>query len=413
MRRLGALFALFLLLQAGAAAVASAPGMKLDPRFGRDGVVRIDPEAPGHAESFPYEMVGTGSGGFFVLEWAKGSGCKRCSDWFLLRHGPNGARDRSFGAVAVVRGLGYYDYPDLAVDGVGRPLVYWKEGHDVIVKRLTLRGRIDRRFGDHGRFVLSCGCYPASLSALPHGRLLLLSDGNERTQRHYRGSIPVVARLRRDGTLDRSFGVDGIARPRLHGRYSPQDLVVEPGGGVVLSGDTCCGLGPGPYVTRLRADGKIDRAYGRAARRAVKRLPRGAEVLFVHGLVGHRDGSVDLYGSLNFNERTFVLRLDRNGSLARSFGRRGMKAFRFSLGAVGSDGRDGAIVQGNGNLYRLGPQVRTEGAPRVRYSGGDTEGISIEPQDGGTVLVFDFGEDAGCRQSCSSVVSITRLRLIG
>jgi hypothetical protein len=413
MRRLGGLLTLLLLLQAGAALADPDAGMKLDPRFGRGGVVRVHPRLPGHAESFPYALVGTGNGGFFALERATGAGCKRCSDWYLVRYGRGGARDRSFGFVPIARGIDYYAYLDLAVDAVGRPLVFSKEGGDAVVERLTPRGRVDRGFGKRGRFVLHCGCYPESLLALPHGRLLLLSEGNDRSQRHYKGSIPVIVRIRRDGTLDRGYGRGGVARPRLHGRFSPQDFVVNPGGGVVLAGDTCCGLGPGPYVTRLRANGRIDRSFGRAARQAVKRLPGSAEVLFVHGLVGHRDGSVDLYGGLDFNERSFVLRLGGDGSLDRSFGRLGMKDFRFSLGAVGSDGRGGALVQGDGNLYRLGPEVRPQAAPRVRYLGGESEGISIEPQRGGTVLVFDSGADAGCRQSCSSVVKVTRLRLSG
>jgi hypothetical protein len=410
MRRLGTFLAVVLLAQAAAAVAAGGPGLKLDKRFGRDGAVHLDPHVPGQRESFPEGMAGTGNGGFFVLEGAtKGS--------YLVRYGRTGARDRAFGYVPVSQRPDPYAEAGLAVDTAGRPLVYRKEGDDVVVTRFTRRGRVDRSFADRGRFVLRCGgCYPNWLLALPRGRVLLVAEGNDRTQRHYKGSIPVLVRLRRDGGLDRSFGVNGVAHLRLHGRFSPQDFVAEPGGGVVFSGDTY-GLGLGPYVARLRADGKLDRRFGRAARRAVERLPKDAEVLFGHGLVGHRDGTVDLYGDLGFGDRAFVLRLDRHGSLARSFGSGGMKAFRWGLGSVGSDGRDGAIAlvykAGHEFAYRLGPEVRTAGVPRVAFWTGEQEGVWIEAQRGGTAMVFDFGFDSGCRQTCGTWVQVVRLRLAG
>lgn len=415
MRRLGGLLAVLLLAQAGVAMAASGLGLERDSRFGDGGVVQLYPGVPGDRDFFPSQMVGTGDGGFFVLELASGIGCGRCTDWYLARYGVTGARDRGFGSVPVERGVSYYTYPSLAVDSAGRPLVYWRDDDAAVVRRFTVRGRVDHRFGEQGSFVLHCGCYPESLLALPHRRILLLSDGSDRVQRGYKGSIPVVVRLRDNGALDRTFGVNGIAHPRLHGRYAPDDLVVDPDGGVVLSGGRCCGLGSGPYVARLRGDGTIDRRFGREARRAVKRLPRSAGLVFSHGLVGHRDGSVDLYGELDFGERTFVLRLTRDGSISATFGHSGMKKFGWTLSSADPDGRNGAIVFANRRGYitafELGPKVRTQGAPHLGLSTGDPEGVSVEAQDGETVLVFDKGLSEGCRQNCDSVVTVTRLRL--
>lgn len=420
MRRLGTLFAALFLLQAAVAAAAAAPGLEVDKRFGDDGVVDFKQQIPGYRSSYPIDTAGTGTGGFFVLESAYKHDCQEedCYDTYLVRYGKTGVRDSGFGFVPVLQGPNPYEDGNLAVDAAGRPLVYWREGKDALVVRFTSRGRVDRSFADQGMFVLHCGgCFPDSLLAMRNGKVLFLSDANERVQSRYEGSIPILVRLRRDGRLDRSFGVDGIARPRLRQRSFPDDLVVEPGGGIVFYGDACCVHGPESYVARLRADGTVDRRFGRNARRAVKRLPGSAETLFGHGLVGYRNGSVDLYGDLDFGDRTFVLKLERNGSLSRSFGSGGMKALRWHLIGVASDGRNGTIALANQSgrefAYRLGSDVRIAGAPRAPLSLGDQEGVSAEAQRGGTVLIFDRGIDSGCRQVCGPGPTMSRLRLTG
>jgi uncharacterized delta-60 repeat protein len=413
MKRLGSVLVVFLLVQAGLAVAAPRLGLELDPSFGNGGVVVLEPGVPGYQSTFPEQMAGTRTGGFFVLEDAQSHACGGCSDWYLVRYGRTGARDRGFGFRPVVLRSREGDLR-LAVDATGRPLITWKEGEDVVLGRFTHRGSADTSFGKGGRFVFRCGCFPDTLVSAPDGKVVLVADPSNKTSRRYKGSIPVVLRLRENGTRDRSFGGDGIVRPRLHGRYSPNLVATAPQGGILLSDSYCCGFGHEPYVVRLREDGKIDRRFGRQASRAMRRLPPGESQVFTEDMVVHPDGDIDVFGGLDFDRKAFALRLNPDGSRDSSFGHGGMRTLPWRLFAAAADGRDGTILdvyQHYGDvLYRVGPDLKVHGAPHLRLYIGEEEGAPIEAQPKGRIFVFDRGLGF-CRQACQAIPRVDRLRL--
>ena len=75
-----------------------------------------------------------------------------------------------------------------------------------------------------------------------------------------------VIRLRSDGSRDRGFARKGFARPPRDGRRgsSVSAVAVAGGGRIVAAGTGSRGGGaPGFGVTRFRADGTLDRRFGR------------------------------------------------------------------------------------------------------------------------------------------------------
>lgn len=236
-----------------------------------------------------------------------------------------------------------------------------------------------------------------------------MSDPDNRS---HNGSIPIFLRLRENGTRDPGFGDDGIAHPRLHGRSFPNRVAAAPGGGIVFSGVTR-GYEDHPYVGRLTRDGSLDHRFGRLGQRALMRLPRDAGFVWSHELIALPGGHIDLIGDFEGRDKTFILRLNRNGTRVSSFGRDGMQKLPWLLLGATGDGRNGEILDLNrfatNAFYRLGPDGRLR-EPALRLAIDEEEGPKLEAQPGGRIFVFDRGLWA-CRQNCYPQVTVYRLRL--
>ena len=166
----------------------------------------------------------------------------------------------------------------------------------------------------------------------PDGKLLLLSSS--------RTGI-AVRRIARDGSPDRSFGARGVSVIGK-GALGDEDCIAGPsgaaltrGGRIVLTGDLGCGGEDGGdlgiYVARLHADGRLDRSFGRA----------GAVISYracdAVGVTIQRSGKIVVAGTTgNSSYCTFgsmlLTRLRADGSVDRTFGRRGRKVIRFPGG---------------------------------------------------------------------------------
>jgi hypothetical protein len=131
-------------------------------------------------------------------------------------------------------------------------------------------------------------------------------------------------------------------------------------------------------------------------------------------MVVHPDGTIDVLGELGIRDRTFILRMNRDGSRYSSFGHGGMRTLQWFLLSVASDGRDGTILDVNQHygdvFYWVGPDFEVHGAPHLRLYIGEEEGAPIEAQPKGRAFVFDRGL-AFCRQDCHATVRVDRLRL--
>jgi uncharacterized delta-60 repeat protein len=145
-----------------------------------------------------------------------------------------------------------------------------------------------------------------------------------------RGTAPLLARFRPDGSLDRSFGRGGVVAPKpasegtdaLHSTVGGgllHDVAVQRGGRIVAVGaqNEERGARPAAMVIAYRPNGRIDRGFGRQGRlllpareRAVSTTLTTVEVL--------RNRKILVAGYLR--GRLVVLRLTPTGRLDRSFG---------------------------------------------------------------------------------------------
>ena len=262
--------------------------------------------------------------------------------------GAQAALDPSFGSggrASVVNpihdGIFYAeDAHDVAVQPDGKTLVtadgsgplghrYWT------VLRYLPDGHLDPGFGNGGAVVLiqTDSGLAGGIALQPDGRIVVTGDA-------ICGPVAeacfAAARLMPDGQLDPSFGDGGIARHDPIRRTWANDVTVQPDGRIVLVGRT---FKPGDAndddvgcAMRLLPDGRLDRSF---SRNGVVRIDHGHgdDTLIGVEMQGRRivaggEGRVTNSGTGGFA----AIRLRQNGSLDRSFGRRGRRIVLFGRG---------------------------------------------------------------------------------
>lgn len=177
-------------------------------------------------------------------------------------------------------------------------------------------------FGHDGKETLSLG--GRVVRVLPdHGRMLLLVDFADESG---------IVRLRRDGSIDRTFGKGGFVRG-----VGGSDVLVQPGGGIVFISSEELGSGESRMVvTRLRADGSPDLSFGRGG---VARLDLGGRYATGSALANAGSGRIWMAGTSDAHSSSggggggrgeepgppaIVGRLTPSGRLDRTFSRDGL-----------------------------------------------------------------------------------------
>jgi uncharacterized delta-60 repeat protein len=289
----------------------------------------------------------------------------------IVRYNPNGSIDGSFGSSGVARatfpgsrcGCELYD---IAVQRDGRVVaVGWRfRGGDaqddmlLAVARFLPDGRLDPTFSSDGRFSRDFGYgddLGAAVAVQGNGRIVV---GGVASYRYRTEADFVVVRLRPSGRLDRTFSRDGVKTVNFAGhRYDDlYGLDLQPDGHIVAAGLSAVGFrreDPRIAVLRLNRNGTLDRPFGK------RLLKLGRHGGYARAVLADGSGGM-VVGGLAYDDSALdtaawaVVRYRSNGRLDRSFGRGGIVLSDFGTGAdwVGALAaqRDGRIVAA-GEVY--------------------------------------------------------------
>ncbi|MGB0368415.1 MAG: T9SS type A sorting domain-containing protein, partial [Flavobacteriales bacterium] len=123
------------------------------------------------------------------------------------------------------------------------------------------------------------------------------------------------------GTLDLGFDADGIATLDVLGETRAESVAIQPDGKIVFCGSTDDPAVPGEedvYVARLYPDGSLDNTFGSNGVATV--LRPGVET--VSDMVIQADGKIVLGGTVTegANDYYYLVRLNTDGSLDLNFG---------------------------------------------------------------------------------------------
>jgi uncharacterized delta-60 repeat protein len=243
----------------------SPPSATLDPSFGQGGEAVVQPNpacASGCVEFFGShaEALAIASNGSILLAGNGAPAGPGVGRSWLVRLGPNGVLDTSFGSGGYAEGVARLHMSRVFIANNGDPLaLVSREGGGLGLERFTGTGALDGSFGVHGVRWLQGLDEPVEGAMDARGRIVVLS----------RASVlggPVVTRYLASGALDTTFGHRGVAHVALP-EDEPEKLAVEPGGATVVVGGGL-GEGSGPAtprlsLARLTSAGKRDRGFGR------------------------------------------------------------------------------------------------------------------------------------------------------
>jgi uncharacterized delta-60 repeat protein len=230
---------------------------------------------------------------------------------------------------------------------------------DISVFKLTAGGSFDAGFGDAGRVSMDLGTLNdtgTGIASLPDGRILLLASRTSTPGGECCRNSTALIRLDPDGSLDATFGEDGIVTFRVTSHngegWEPLAMRVTGDGNILaLMGQGAYGCptsgGGFAYVVRRHADGTLDRTFGRGGHVAVPLIDP-----FTGNIALQSDGGILVGGetcATGDGPPTFgMVRLRPGGVLDRGFGVDGLVSTplgrRGSLGTAIALQSDGKIV---------------------------------------------------------------------
>jgi uncharacterized delta-60 repeat protein len=268
------------------ALAAYLPDGSLDPSFGQRGIVtttfpRAFPEALALALQ-PDGRIVVAGGVFGDLSPRDSHSAVSEAAVLVLRYQGGGTLDPSFGrrGVTLLRVPGPRGIPvaasEIALQGDGRillgePAVFSRRADGFRLIRLRRDGTLDPTFGDHGRTQVTLSTTAPCCSIL--GALLPLPDGRilAAGQDSEAKRRAAVARFTAAGALDRSFGGDGIVFARGQQDVWAHLVTVFPRerGKIVAVGWANVGPRPprGHYLLLAFTDtGTLDRTFGKEGR---------------------------------------------------------------------------------------------------------------------------------------------------
>jgi uncharacterized delta-60 repeat protein len=331
----------------GAAAGPSETGVFAITRYLTDG--ELDPSFDGDGMQTA-AFAGGGDEAHSVAIQANGKivavGTDSRQRFGLVRYLSDGTPDPTFGNAGKVRtnltkreDIGY----DVAIQPDGKIVVAGSAGSGsrFAVARYRRSGGLDRSFGDGGAVLFVRGGQARSMALQPDGKIVVT------------GFNPyglVLARLRPSGAPDGSFGHNGVVS-RVASAIFPLAVTLQPNGKIVVGGNDDifrCG------IARFRSDGRLDRTFSGDGTRTVHF--GSGEQAFTEVLM-QGDGSIIAAGHVGPHEagdtimpKIGLARLRPDGTLDPTWGGDGTVLTRFAGGAAAN----GAVMQSDGRVVVAG-----------------------------------------------------------
>jgi len=267
------------------------------------------------------------------------------NDFFLLRFNGNGSRDTALKSRINITGKGF-SAESIAVQDDGKILVMGTvldsanlcnmENYfypKVAVVRVNSNGNIDSSFGKNGKIVFGTGQfydYGRTITLQPDGKILVGSTAGYKCDcapGYYGGlewicekSFFLMQRLNNDGSLDKTFGIEGKVADSTF-LTNPSGLILQPDGKILISGSGSLNV----ITKRYNSDGSPDLNFGSGGKNIIY-PDYNFDYMDLKALTIQADGRIILavnYLSNNGNVNATLARLNVNGSIDSTFGLNG------------------------------------------------------------------------------------------
>lgn len=216
------------------------------------------------------------------------------------------------------------------------------------VKRCNTNGTIDNTFGTSGSTVIDISPnldFGRAIAIQADDKIILAGQSNNGTNDDI-----VVVRLNSDGTIDNTFGSNGIVTTTVSA-YSElaNDIVVQSDGKIVVGGGAYNGTSEDFILVRYNANGTLDNTFGLNG--IVLTDIGTATGDEIKEIVLQSDGKIVVGGVYDSNGRDYCLvRYNANGTIDNSFGTSGKVLTDISI----SDELESIAIQADGKIVTVG-----------------------------------------------------------
>lgn len=307
--------------------IYAAPG-DLDPTFGNGGTV-VTPVTPNDDNAIRVRIQSDGK--IVTLGFAVDVNFD-LTDYFIVRHNPDGTLDHSFGinGLVVINFIGEEFFSDFVILPDNKLLVAGTKfnqvgGLDFAVFRYLTNGTRDTAFGTNGVLTTSVGELPTTtnIARSPDGKFVvsgLLFDKDF--------SAEVIAvRYNADGTPDTTFGTGGITQTAVgESVLNIRETIISADGKMLIAGHASFDGDIDFFVLRYNADGTLDNSFGTGG---VAQTDIDGQPNIVGGMALQSDGKIIVNGvnlTLTFDAllSSIIVRYNPDGTLDDTFGRHGI-----------------------------------------------------------------------------------------
>ncbi len=324
-----------------------------------------------------------------------------------------GSLDPSFGEQGKALGVGFGYGKDMALLKSGKILMVGHSGNILSLGRFLNDGKPDSSFGIFGesQINMNLNSQEVNIALLANGKFIIAGTSIEFTGSNLQGDAVLnydflVMRFKENGTLDSSFGTNGIVKTDVGNTDLEYCVALQADDKILVGGST----NRGALMVRYLQDGTADESFGDAGVRVITSYP------IIRSVAIQQDGKI-LAGSTNednfFNQKFRLVRYESNGALDTTFGERGIRITDFGKG---SDQLVKLLIQKNGQILVAGNTNATSISSEMlicRYSqngmldssfGTDAKGVVKFESEIAVVLDFDVQQNGSIILCGSSYV---------
>jgi uncharacterized delta-60 repeat protein len=254
---------------------------------------------------------------------------------------------------------------------VAAGMAYANDGlmdHHTFLVRYHVNGTVDSSFGVNGRVNTIVGDKDGAyaIEVQPDGKIVVV--GNEMIFDAVDSTSveivtkPYAIRYNSSGTLDVSFGTNGIHRLGILNQYSRKvmsSLVIRPDGTLVMGGTVFVGQSNQMMALSLNPDGSYNNSFGTGGLALAVPEPGQDAILFDIAL--QTDGKLVAAGSSGYanltgppNTRVALVRFKTDGSLDPAFGTGGKVVTPISTAGLSYDAANSVVLQEDGKIVVAG-----------------------------------------------------------